>query len=90
MDITSRVDIALGSRIRRGAQRSRSQRLVFKQFGRLVCLCNGKVSHQPLSDVWGKLHHVDPDTEYDRERYNGRRTFFNTGKKFARGRKELG
>jgi 6-phosphofructokinase len=64
--------------------------VVQQKFGQLVCLCNGKINCQPLADIYGKIKHVDPDTEYDQERYNGRRAFFHTSAKNKTGRKERG
>ncbi|MCJ7604703.1 MAG: ATP-dependent 6-phosphofructokinase [Dehalococcoidales bacterium] len=51
--------------------------VVKKKYGQLVCLCNGKIDHKPLEKIYGRISHVDPDTQYDKDRYNGRRTIFN-------------
>jgi 6-phosphofructokinase 1 len=48
-------------------------------FGRMVCLKNGKVSSVPLSKVVNRTNMVDINTEYDCERYNGRRTILIDG-----------
>ena len=48
--------------------------VVKKEFGRMVCWKNGKMSSVPLAKVDGKTNLVNITTEYDRERYNGRRT----------------
>lgn len=44
-----------------------------KDFGKLVCLKNGRISSVPFEKVQGRLSLVDPKTQYDTERYNGRR-----------------
>lgn len=44
-----------------------------KDFGKLVCYCNGRISPVPFEKVMGRLSLVDPKTQYDTERYNGRR-----------------
>ena len=41
--------------------------------GRMVSLLDGKITSIPIKDVTGKLYRVDVATEYDTERYNGRR-----------------
>jgi 6-phosphofructokinase 1 len=46
------------------------------KYGSLVCLCDGNLGYKPLSEIYGKLNLVDPDRQYDKDRYNGRRTFF--------------
>jgi 6-phosphofructokinase 1 len=43
-------------------------------FGKLVCFRNGKITSAPIEVVAEKPKTVDIDTEYDTERYNGRRT----------------
>jgi 6-phosphofructokinase len=45
-----------------------------KDFGKMVCLRNGKISAFTLSKVIGRIKRVDVGTLYDVERYNGRRT----------------
>lgn len=44
------------------------------QFGRMVCVRNGRISSCPLENIAGKVSLVDITTQYDTERYNGRRT----------------
>lgn len=44
-----------------------------KDFGKLVCLRNGRISAVPFEKVQGRLSLVDPKTQYDTENYNGRR-----------------
>lgn len=48
--------------------------VIKKEFGRMVCWKNGKMTSVPLSKIDGKTNTVDIATEYDCERYNGRRT----------------
>ena len=43
-------------------------------YGNMVCYRNGRVTSVPLSRVIGNTNFVNVDTEYDKERYNGRRT----------------
>jgi phosphofructokinase-like protein len=45
-----------------------------KNFGKMVCLKSGKITYCPLESIYGKLSRVDVATEYDKDRYNGRRT----------------
>jgi 6-phosphofructokinase len=47
--------------------------VVKRQFGRMVSLLDGKIASVPIKDVTGKLFLVDVNTQYDTERYNGRR-----------------
>jgi 6-phosphofructokinase 1 len=54
--------------------------IVNRRYGNMVCLKNGKIACVPLADIYGKLNLVDPKTQYDADRYNGRRTFFNSSK----------
>lgn len=49
-----------------------------KDFGKLVSLTNGKITAVPLEVVSEKPKTVDINTEYDTERYNGRRTILGT------------
>ena len=42
-------------------------------FGQMVCYKNGSISSVPFEKVKGRLSLVDPLTQYDTERYNGRR-----------------
>ena len=48
--------------------------LVRKDFGKMVSYTNGKITAVPIKDVAGKLRLVDVKTQYDAERYNGRRS----------------
>jgi len=52
--------------------------VVRKNFGRMVCYKNGKITSCPLEKVVGRLSLVDVETQYDVERYNGRRSILNT------------
>jgi 6-phosphofructokinase 1 len=52
-----------------------------RKFGNMVCVKNGKINYCPLEKIYGRLNLVDTSTQYDTERYNGRRTIFNNGKK---------
>jgi ATP-dependent phosphofructokinase / diphosphate-dependent phosphofructokinase len=45
-----------------------------KDYGKLVCYRNGEITTSPLKDILGKLHLVDVKTQYDAQRYSGRRT----------------
>lgn len=51
--------------------------VVKKEFGRMVSFRDGKVTSVPLEVVTEKPRVVDIETEYDTERYNGRRTILN-------------
>lgn len=57
--------------------------VVNKNFGKMVCLKGGQITYCPLERIYGKLNRVDVATEYDTDRYNGRRTIFNGKKKDA-------
>src|SRR5512137_1221791 len=48
--------------------------IVKRDFGKLVAYRNGRITSVPINDVLGKLTLVDVKTQYDVERYNGRRT----------------
>jgi phosphofructokinase-like protein len=48
--------------------------VVKKDFGKMVSYRNGEITAVPLKEVVGKLNLVDVNTQYDTERYNGRRT----------------
>jgi phosphofructokinase-like protein len=54
--------------------------IVNQHYGNMVCQKNGKISCVPLNQIYGKLNLVDPKTEYDADRYNGRRTILYSGK----------
>ncbi len=45
-----------------------------KDFGKMVSYENGNITAVPLKEVVGKLRLVDVQSQYDAERYNGRRT----------------
>ncbi len=47
---------------------------VRKDFGKMVCYRDGRITACPLKKVIGRLRLVDIATQYDTERYNGRRT----------------
>ncbi len=55
--------------------------IVKKKYGNMVCVHGGKISYCPLANIYGKLNLVDATTQYDSDRYNGRRTILNGGKK---------
>jgi 6-phosphofructokinase len=48
--------------------------VVRKKYGNMVRVKNGKISYVPLEKIYGKLNLVDVATQYDTDRYNGRRT----------------
>ena len=48
--------------------------IVMGEFGRMVSYRNGQITAVPLEEAIGKLNTVDVNTQYDTERYNGRRT----------------
>lgn len=48
--------------------------VVRKDFGKMVSYKNGSITAVPLKEVVGKLRLVDVASQYDAERYNGRRT----------------
>lgn len=48
--------------------------VVMGRFGNMVCVRNGEITTCPLADIIGRPRFVDVDTQYDIERYNGRRT----------------
>ncbi len=52
-----------------------------KNFGRMVCVKSGRISACPLENIYGRLSLVDVATQYDADRYNGRRTILNNIKK---------
>jgi 6-phosphofructokinase 1 len=51
--------------------------IVRGKYGNMVRVKNGKISYVPLENIYGKLRRVDTATEYDADRYNGRRTIIN-------------
>ncbi len=48
--------------------------IVREDFGKMVSYRNGRITSVPLKEAIGKLNLVDVRTQYDTERYNGRRT----------------
>ena len=48
--------------------------IVKEDFGKMVSYRNGRITAVPLREAIGKLNLVDVQTQYDTERYNGRRT----------------
>ena len=52
--------------------------VVRNDYGGLVCLQNGRITACPLENIYGRLSLVDVATQYDADRYNGRRTILNT------------
>jgi 6-phosphofructokinase len=61
--------------------------IVNKNYGNMVCVQNGRISCTPLENIYGRLNLVDPSTQYDSARYNGRRTILNGVKKSVRAQK---
>lgn len=53
--------------------------VVCQNYGRMVCLKNGQISSVSLENIYGRLSRVNPTTQYDADRYNGRRTILNNG-----------
>lgn len=51
--------------------------LVSRDFGKMVSYRNGKITAVPVKDVVGKLSLINTETQYDAERYNGRRSILN-------------
>jgi len=51
------------------------------KYGNMVCYTNGKIGYVPLEKIYGKLNLVDVATQYDTDRYNGRRTILNNVRK---------
>ncbi len=48
--------------------------IVKEDFGKMVSYRNGKITAIPLQEAIGRLNLVNVQTQYDTERYNGRRT----------------
>jgi hypothetical protein len=44
------------------------------EFGKMVSFRNGRITSVPLEQGVGKLNTVDVNTQYDTERYGGRRS----------------
>ncbi|OGO32219.1 MAG: hypothetical protein A2Z29_00315 [Chloroflexi bacterium RBG_16_56_11] len=55
--------------------------VVREKYGNMVSFRNGKISYSPLENIYGKLRLVDVATQYDADRYNGRRSMLNNGRK---------
>jgi 6-phosphofructokinase len=53
--------------------------VVKEDFGKMVSYKGGKITDIPLDDVIGKTSLVNVETQYDTDRYNGRRTILETG-----------
>lgn len=60
--------------------------VVRQDFGRMVCVKSGEIASCPLENIYGKLNLVDVATQYDTERYNGRRTILHSHKKTVTGK----
>ena len=60
--------------------------IVMRDFGKMVCYKNGEITTCPLQKVIGRTHFVNVATQYDIERYNGRRNLFRHGKGETNGR----
>jgi phosphofructokinase-like protein len=61
--------------------------VVNKKYGNMVCVRNGSISYCPLEKIYGRLSRVNAATQYDSDRYNGRRTILNGEGKSARAKK---
>jgi len=53
--------------------------IVREEFGRMVNYQNGRITSVPLQEAIARLNLVDVRTQYDTERYNGRRTILGVG-----------
>jgi ATP-dependent phosphofructokinase / diphosphate-dependent phosphofructokinase len=53
--------------------------IINNEFGKMVCVKNGKITACPLENIYGKLNRVDVNTQYDCDRYNGRRSILSKG-----------
>jgi len=60
--------------------------VMMRDFGKMVCYKNGRITACPLDKVVGRLNRVDIKTLYDVERYNGRRTILTSN--YTRKRQE--
>ncbi|HSW57815.1 MAG TPA: ATP-dependent 6-phosphofructokinase [Dehalococcoidales bacterium] len=58
---------------------------VMKTYGHMVVQKNGVIATHPLKDVIGRLNLVDPKTQYDTDRYGGRRTVLGRPDKYISG-----
>ena len=54
--------------------------IVNEDFGKMVSYRNGRITAVSLEEAIGRLSLVDVQTQYDTERYNGRRTILGNGK----------
>ena len=54
--------------------------IVKEDFGKMVSYRNGRITAVPLREAIGRLNLVDVQTQYDTERYNGRRTILGSNK----------
>jgi hypothetical protein len=54
--------------------REREIRIQKEDFGKMVSYRGGRITAVPLREAIGKLNLVDVQTQYDTDRYNGRRT----------------
>jgi phosphofructokinase-like protein len=54
--------------------------VVRERYGNMVSFKNGRITYVPLDRIYGKLNLVNISTQYDTDRYNGRRTIINHGK----------
>jgi len=52
--------------------------VVSGDFGKMVSYTNGRITAIPIEDVMGKPSFVNVETQYDTERYNGRRSILST------------
>ncbi len=52
-----------------------------EKYGNMVCYQHGKISYTSLENIYGRLNLVDVATAYDSDRYAGRRTILNNGRK---------
>ncbi len=52
--------------------------IVKEDFGKMVSYRNGRITAVPLREAISKLSLVDVQTQYDTDRYNGRRTILNS------------
>lgn len=48
--------------------------IINEDFGRMVSLSGGEITTVPLKEIMNKLKLVDIEKQYDRDRYNGRRS----------------
>ncbi|MBM4315603.1 MAG: hypothetical protein FJ122_17035 [Deltaproteobacteria bacterium] len=48
--------------------------IINEEYGRMVSIRNGKISHVPFKGIVNGLKRVDVRNDYDTERYNGRRS----------------